>query len=52
MFLHLKNFKTALKGNVKQWSSRRLRRCCRYRRRRRRSRSKVKRKMNNVKGDC
>jgi hypothetical protein len=52
MFLHLENFKTALKSDLKQWSSRHYRHRHRYRRRHRRSESRDERKMNNVKGNC
>jgi hypothetical protein len=45
-------FETALKSDIRQWSSRRYRRHHRYRRRHRRSGSIDERKMNNVKGDC
>jgi hypothetical protein len=43
MFLHLKFFKTALMGDIKQWLNRH---------RHRRSGFNVKRKMQNVKGKC
>jgi hypothetical protein len=45
MFLHLKNFKTALISDIKQWSSRRHRYRHHYRRLHRRSRSEVENKM-------
>jgi hypothetical protein len=44
MFLRLKIFKTAIKSDLKQWSSRQ----CRHRR----SESKDERKMKKVKGNC
>jgi hypothetical protein len=48
----LENFKTALMGDMKLWSSRRYRhRHCRYRRHRR-SRSSVKRKRSDAKDEC
>jgi hypothetical protein len=52
MFLHLKNFKTALKVDLRHWSSRHRRCRHRYQCRHRRSESKVKRKKQNVKGKC
>jgi hypothetical protein len=45
----LKFFKTALKDDLRQWSSRHCHRRHRYRRRHRRSGSGVERKMKNVK---
>jgi hypothetical protein len=52
MFFTFKNFKTALMGDLKQWSSRHYRRRRRYRHRHRRSRSKVEKKRKNAKGKC
>jgi hypothetical protein len=52
MVLHLKIFKTALKDDLRQWSSRHRHRCHRYRCRHRRSESKVERKTKDVKGIC
>jgi hypothetical protein len=49
MFLHLKNFKTALKGDLRQWSSRHRYRRHRYGCRHRRSESVVERKAKDVK---
>jgi hypothetical protein len=51
MFLHHKIFKTALKSDLKQWSSRHRRRHHCYRRRHRRSRSNVEEKMKDGKGN-
>ncbi|SAM02286.1 hypothetical protein [Absidia glauca] len=48
MFLHQKNFKTALKVDLRQLSSRHRRRRHRYRRRHRRSGSSVQKKMKDV----
>jgi hypothetical protein len=44
MFVTFKNFKTALMGDIKQWTSRHRRHRLRYCRRHRRSRSKVENK--------
>jgi hypothetical protein len=44
-FFILKNFKTALFCDIKQWASRHCRHRHRYRRRHRRSRSRVENKM-------
>jgi hypothetical protein len=52
MFLPLKNFKTALKDDLGQWSSRHRHRRHHYCRRHRRSESEVERKMKDVKGIC
>jgi hypothetical protein len=49
MFLHLKIFKTALKSDIKQWSSRQYRYCHRCRRLHRRSRSNLKKKKHQCK---
>jgi hypothetical protein len=52
MFLHLKNFKTALNVAMKPWMSRHRHRRHRYRRRYRRSGSNIDRKKKDVKGNC
>jgi hypothetical protein len=52
-FLHLKIFKTALMGDIRQCSSRHRHRCRRYRRRYRRSVSKVeKQRMMTLMTNC
>jgi hypothetical protein len=52
MFLHLKIFKTAFMGDIKQWSSRHHRRRHRYRRRHCRSESKDEKNLKDVKSNC